>query len=1062
MFSRIKDALDRTLAEEQARHKASTGQKDNAGEVVTPSTLKAKSPVQADAANPDATNPDPAVFEAAFKLDDEADGASRAGTPKPADTGEVNGGNDSTNSQKKDPAQPQDIDVNKAASADTPDKSGDPARASSKQPPQYEPSADVRAKLKRLARLEPSYLELLRSYRIAHSRITPFERTLQEHTPLDSIKDPKAFVEYLNQINSKSDMIVQELKRVSIEKDDFKKKCEESDKELASLRDELCRLRLVKVDGAGTESKGEKGHKPAEKEDEGGDIFSYEDELTKLQAELDAKTEEIEKLTAKLDKANKILAAEPNSTSADEGSEQVAEQPVGYAAAAKVDINAMDAEIVSLKEDLADKEKTIQEMVAELAKTTSLLTTAQAEKDSIASKLAEESRQMSERLTSMSNEVEIHKKAVAAKTNGAQTIAKASPASTAASPSAVGTGKKNKNKNKKKKGGALQPEVESAPSEVSELAVPLDSPDTAALMANISQLQKDIATKDEQIEKLSKKRKTEEELREKLAYMEDNLIDIGQMHVTAKEDIKKLESEKITLQTRISELEGELEAAKAGAGTANQQMAEFKTMEKEFEELKIQFRARESELGAATSLAQDRFKELKRREEILAKAQAEMKSLRQDSTALKTTREELVSAQASMRALEKQEATLKNEVNRIQRLSTDRESEIKLLNKRLSAEKVNFAKLEDEKRVAGRGYRRAEAEKVEIAAKAEKTGFELEKAQAELADLRPRVKQLEEEAAALRKANNVAKEDVDFKTQQYNSAESLVASMRDQITELSMQRKEAQTKAEGLEEELAESQRHLAERTRETEAMRRMLTQQGDQAETQVREMRSRVEAATEERDRIEEESLTLARRRAREAEELKNRLRELEREVKALGLERDNLEAREKEWRRRREELEQIEEKATAEMEAMQSTVSGLRSALDVSEQQVRDAEKREAHTKKLLNDAKAQAEKANKDLLEAARSRGNIASSPHVAASGRTSAESTRSSTTLARSINSGNGAETAYVKTIFLQFLEVKDDKLRSQLIPVLGRILGFDKQEEERGLKAVQHLQKPGRS
>ena len=60
--------------------------------------------------------------------------------------------------------------------------------------------------------------ELLRSYRIAHARvgaIEAFESSLREYTPLTSISDTGAFVEYLGQLNVKSDMLMEELKHAT-------------------------------------------------------------------------------------------------------------------------------------------------------------------------------------------------------------------------------------------------------------------------------------------------------------------------------------------------------------------------------------------------------------------------------------------------------------------------------------------------------------------------------------------------------------------------------------------------------------------------------------------------------------------------------------------------------------------------------------------------------------------------------------------------------------------------------------------------------------------------------
>ena len=88
--------------------------------------------------------------------------------------------------------------------------------------------------------------ELLRSYRIAHARVSAiehFETLLRENTPLASINDPAALVEYLNQLNLKGDMVLDELKRVSSERDNFKQKLAEAEKSAREAWDNVTALR---------------------------------------------------------------------------------------------------------------------------------------------------------------------------------------------------------------------------------------------------------------------------------------------------------------------------------------------------------------------------------------------------------------------------------------------------------------------------------------------------------------------------------------------------------------------------------------------------------------------------------------------------------------------------------------------------------------------------------------------------------------------------------------------------------------------------------------------------
>lgn len=148
--------------------------------------------------------------------------------------------------------------------------------------------------------------ELLRSYRIAHARVSaiePFEASLRENTPLTSINDPSALVEYLSQLNLKGDMVMDELKRVSGDKDSFKTRLEAAEQvaknaqaeaaELKKERDEL----LTRV-------------RPASKEggkSDGDDFFSYESEVPRLQHEIQQKNTRIEELEATNESVNAEL-----------------------------------------------------------------------------------------------------------------------------------------------------------------------------------------------------------------------------------------------------------------------------------------------------------------------------------------------------------------------------------------------------------------------------------------------------------------------------------------------------------------------------------------------------------------------------------------------------------------------------------------------------------------------------------------------------------------------------------------------------------------------------------
>ena len=133
---------------------------------------------------------------------------------------------------------------------------------------------DVRVKLRKLEKLESRYHELLRSYRIAHARvqtIEPFETSLRENTPLTSISDPNAMVEYLNQVNLKGDMVLDELKRVSSERNEFKRKLVEAEKSTKEAWDEVANLKKNKTP---ENTEGEANGSRAENEKDAEDLVN--------------------------------------------------------------------------------------------------------------------------------------------------------------------------------------------------------------------------------------------------------------------------------------------------------------------------------------------------------------------------------------------------------------------------------------------------------------------------------------------------------------------------------------------------------------------------------------------------------------------------------------------------------------------------------------------------------------------------------------------------------------------------------------------------------------------
>jgi len=220
--------------------------------------------------------------------------------------------------------------------------------------------------------------------------------------------------------------------------------------------------------------------------------------------------------------------------------------------------------------------------------------------------------------------------------------------------------------------------------------------------------------------------------------------------------------------------------------------------------------------------------------------------------------------------------------------------------------------------------------------------------------------------------------------------------------------------------------------------MRRLLADADERADSKVRDMREKMEAAIEERDRAEDDASTNARRRAREVEELKTKIRDFERDLKRATDDRDELLQSEKEWKRKRDELEGDSERARQERDEYRSANEELRGANDRNEKQLGDTQKKLSDLRRLMDEANQRYEKQNKEFktLQAKQLKTNDVST-------RSSLETGRSGSPVLTNGTAGK-MDYVYLKTILLQFLEQKDKKRQADLVKtVLGQLLHFDK-------------------
>ncbi|KAI9826127.1 MAG: hypothetical protein M1832_000576 [Thelocarpon impressellum] len=1159
---RLKGALDSRIAEEQARQQKAAGASTTTAPGTAPGKVsRANSGVKrADSLTSSSSRqgrgrervsveeddsrekgPDPVEFETAvpeFLLDSD-DGSSRAATPGPdgprsekeqgaAAAAAVDGSADVT--RERSPL---------AAAEGSRAVSQSRAFVGSKQTAAELPT-DVRVKLRKLDKLEGRYQELLRNYRIAHARVTSietFETSLRENTPLTSIGDPGALVEYLQQLSLKSDMVMDELKRVTTDRDEYKKKAEAAESTIKTSEDKTATLASPTTPDVTPSTGMRQGAEETQTKEESEDFFSYEEELPRLESELQERNAEIVVLKKEVKTLKGDLAVTRESTEGMAESleaatrelttlrdaNEVKGQQTQAAAKKEVDLvmtklRLAEEELSSLKVQHEEQQKRSaaeskqrQEEVVHLKTEMSRLQSAisaqgprvsiltqlvdslqtelqevEGEKARLTSEAAARTRKMSEveetarRLKTELETVTAKAMAMANGTDISVTLSdnqELDPAMT--NPAAASKSKKNKRK--KRKGGKTattpgnaSPELESsavfdaAETVVNGVGTPAQvSGVVEALEKELQSLRKTLEEREAQLQRLQQKRDTEE-LKEEVESLKDDLVLVGQDHVVAKEKIKALVAEKTTLEESAKALETEIVQLRSTQSSSASAASELG-------ELKAKATSLQKELSAAQQLAAARFKDLTEVKEVLQKAQPELVSLRAEVSGLKGVKDELSAKMAEVKKLEGREKDLRAEMSDLRKQASQRGAEIVALKQKVAEETRGRVRAEEARNTSEKELRKVEGERKASVDAQSTTSKDLARAKAEANGLRAKARDLEEQASKLARDGEGLREEIQLKTAQYASAESLMASMRDQTAEMGVQMREVREQSESLLEELSDAHRLLSERSREGETMRRLLAEVEGRAESKVREMRSQMELAIEERDRAEEEASTIGRRRARELDDAKGKVRETERSLKRADEAREDLERAEKDWKTKRQDLETRAAQAMKELGEVRQAMSELQDALDANERQMREADKQKAELRRTVDETQGRLEKlqkANKTMAEEMRSlrTAKTRALDTDASSSRSSVDSglppskqkavalplRKSSLGPADAkTNSGSGGEMDYVylKNVLLQFLEQRDKRHQKQLIPVLAMLLHFDGTDEQKWMAAI---------
>lgn len=870
------------------------------------------------------------------------------------------------------------------------------------------------------------HLELLRAYRKAHARnstIEPFESRLRESTPLTSINDPGAFVEYLSQLNIRGDMVMEELRTVSRDRDEIKGELDNAERRLREAFDEATQLRSTRH----PQEDSDDGHKripdknhrqdesasrppkletktvqsgQGEKEIKSEDVFSVDDELPQLQSELSEQRKRISDLESQKETFARDLKFKENEFLASKSSNE------SLIAEARVRNNRLEALEKEVQELKSGYESTESKLKAKEMQVREALETRTALEDRLRTILKGSSDKGNEHGLSGPSPTEEQK---AANSNDKQ----------------ASTTKSKKSKKKKKKPTATS-SVDHAPATASALKqdalvegqsvqkeyMTQNGDDYLLLRSRLNECVAEIGKKNLEINQLKEKLKLHSETIEEVEHLREELLNIGSEHVDMKDKFKLLEADRNKIadinlaideeltqlrhesgstpstvdvikssnqveldqaRERIDDLQSHRDALEIHVRSLQTELhtVEVKSSEGEqyqakllcdLEAVKEKADTLQIEIITAKQLASSRWKDLSDLKTSVQKSRAEMASLRSELAEVRTSRDQLNAKVTIVRKLEIAESNLKNEIYSLKQTISDREDEIRTADEKAAQESIRRASAEETSRKSDRELHRCRSEQKGAESACDDALKRLQKVVSERDASMKKTSEMEAQVEQLNHDMGGLREDIELKTAQHASAQNLMNSVRDQAAEMGTQLKEANERAESLEAEVTDAHRLMNERGREGETMRRILADVESRADVRVKELQERMNIALQERDRAEDEVSTMGRRRARELEDLKNRLREAERDLRRLTDDKADLERAEKELQQCNAEDNRRAEQSAQELTEVRKAMSELRDALDEVERQSRELESEKTASQRALEDAQSKLEKLQK----------------------------------------------------------------------------------------------------
>ena len=864
-------------------------------------------------------------------------------------------------------------------------------------------SPEVKNKLLKLEKLEAKYTQLLLAYRKAHARnslIEPFEAKLREVTPLTSISEPTAFVEYLNQVEQKGDMVMQEFRKASGERDELRTKLGETERRAKAAEEE--NERLVQDSQRPPDKGRTEKPLPADPkresdedtpEDEASkDMFSYDEEVPRLQSEVEPRDERISRLehdntslksdltSAKesaehmmRDLESKQAQLEAQKSQA-EGHQDARERLSGTIKTLEDDVVTARARLESAEGEVSDLKEKLQSSDAKAMSLEEVVKSSTSEASSFRSRneeLQRHAKQSNDEVERqkgqiLSQEQELARLKAAPSTNDNTTAPltngapQSSTVSTAAASDPVSQGGK-KNKKKKKKGPVGGMVTSEAQSTQTTNNVAQAGPTTATMdpQKRLEETLRDLQDKNTALSQLKEKLQLHEDLKEEVDHLRDELASVGQEHVETKDRVKMLEADRKVL-------EDELAAYKVDRKQADSQAAPSRDLDElkrnhallETERDKLLDKVKDFE-GQISTHGDDKASTAKQEESRRAELSKELEQLRGRAESLQS---EQTAAQQLASSRFKEISNLQSNLQKLRPELSSLRSENADLRSTRDELAVKTSEVRNLQSTESRIHNELDAIKQQMAAKDTEIKRLSEKFSSESirrSSLEESNRKLERDLQRARNEHQDVKAARDSHIKKFHDVEAETSSLRTRAQELESDLEKLSTDASSLREE-------MSMKTAQYASAQSLMNSQRDQSSeiaTQLKEAKERAESL--------EEELTDAHRlmneRAREGETLRRILSDIEGRADSRVKEmRERMEVAIQERDRAEDEASTIGRRRGREVDDVKNKLREVERELRKAQEEKSDVERTERDLRQRTAEDSEKVERVNVEVAE------------------------------------------------------------------------------------------------